>query len=90
MTREDTIFYSGLGLFFLVLVAVAVGLKVQERRGERHDWRCSGECGPCGGVGFAAGLGYCFHCGGDGVCHGCRARTLAGRLRSLRERLRWV
>jgi hypothetical protein len=40
-----------------------------------HDWRCSGECGPCGGNGGVPGdaARYCLHCSGSGHCSGCNA-----------------
>lgn len=39
-----------------------------------HDWRCMGECGPCGGcAGVDVGVGFmpCMYCGGSGACRGC-------------------
>lgn len=35
-----------------------------------HDYRCSGDCQPCGGTGGVE-MNTCLSCAGSGACHGC-------------------
>lgn len=51
-----------------------------------HDPRCSGDCGPCGGIGHVPDniAMSCLTCGGDGKCKGCSTGYLLKFERNLR------